>query len=82
MCCPGAGGARGPKAKLAILLERNKNRQCSLAAPGVPGAHLHLYGKAPRAERKLGHVTVRAHDETQLQARLAQVQALVGRSEG
>lgn len=26
----------------------------------VPGAHLHLYGKTPRAGRKLGHVTVRA----------------------
>ena len=25
----------------------------------VPGAHLHLYGKAPRPLRKIGHVTVR-----------------------
>ena len=25
---------------------------------GVPGAHVHLYGKAPRAGRKLGHVTL------------------------
>jgi 5-(carboxyamino)imidazole ribonucleotide synthase len=24
----------------------------------VPGAHVHLYGKAPRPGRKLGHVTV------------------------
>ena len=24
----------------------------------VPGAHVHLYGKAPRPARKLGHVTV------------------------
>jgi 5-(carboxyamino)imidazole ribonucleotide synthase len=24
----------------------------------VPGAHLHLYGKEPRPERKLGHVTL------------------------
>ncbi len=24
----------------------------------VPGAHLHLYGKAPRPARKLGHITV------------------------
>ena len=28
----------------------------------VPDAHLHLYGKAPRPGRKLGHVTVRADD--------------------
>ncbi len=25
---------------------------------GVPGAHVHLYGKAPRPGRKLGHVTL------------------------
>jgi len=25
---------------------------------GVPGGHVHLYGKAPRASRKLGHVTL------------------------
>ena len=31
----------------------------------VPGAHVHLYGKAPRAGRKLGHVTlVDADDST------------------
>ncbi len=27
-------------------------------ALGIPGAHIHLYGKSPRAGRKLGHVTV------------------------
>jgi 5-(carboxyamino)imidazole ribonucleotide synthase len=27
-------------------------------ALGVPGAHVHLYGKGPRPGRKLGHVTV------------------------
>ncbi len=26
----------------------------------LPGAHLHLYGKAPRPGRKIGHVTLRA----------------------
>ena len=30
---------------------------------GVPGAHVHLYGKAPRAGRKLGHVTLVDADE-------------------
>jgi 5-(carboxyamino)imidazole ribonucleotide synthase len=47
----------------------------------IPGAHLHLYGKAPRAGRKLGHITLCADDENELQARLAQVQALVRQSE-
>jgi 5-(carboxyamino)imidazole ribonucleotide synthase len=32
------------------------------AVLAVPGAHLHLYGKAARPGRKLGHVTVRADD--------------------
>ena len=30
----------------------------ALALSEVPGAHLHLYGKAPRDRRKIGHVTV------------------------
>lgn len=40
----------------------------------VPGAHLHLYGKAPRAGRKLGHVTVRADDRETLMRRMAQIE--------
>lgn len=31
-------------------------------AAGVPGAHLHIYGKEARPGRKLGHVTVRGPD--------------------
>ena len=37
----------------------------------VSNAHLHLYGKEPRAGRKLGHVTVRADQFEKLQQRLA-----------
>jgi 5-(carboxyamino)imidazole ribonucleotide synthase len=37
---------------------------------GVPGAHFHDYGKAPRAGRKLGHVTLCAPDEKTLAERL------------
>ena len=37
----------------------------------VSNAHLHLYGKEPRAGRKLGHVTVRADRPEKLQQRLA-----------
>jgi 5-(carboxyamino)imidazole ribonucleotide synthase len=36
----------------------------------VSNAHLHLYGKEPRAGRKLGHVTVRADQFEKLQQRL------------
>ena len=39
----------------------------------VPGAHLHLYGKAPRPNRKLGHVTVCAPDAATLRERLARL---------
>jgi len=37
----------------------------------VSNAHLHLYGKGPRAGRKLGHVTVRADQFEKLQQRLS-----------
>jgi 5-(carboxyamino)imidazole ribonucleotide synthase len=41
----------------------------------VPGAHLHDYGKAARAGRKVGHVTVVADDATELDARLVGLRA-------
>ena len=41
------------------------------AVLAVPGAHLHLYGKAPRPARKIGHVTVPAERLLQLEAVLA-----------
>ena len=42
-------------------------------ALAVPGVHVHLYGKAPRPGRKLGHVTVCGEDldAAQEAARLA-----------
>jgi 5-(carboxyamino)imidazole ribonucleotide synthase len=43
----------------------------------VPGAHLHLYGKAPRPGRKLGHVTLRADTPSELDTRLATLQSLL-----
>lgn len=44
----------------------------------IEGAHLHLYGKAPRPGRKVGHVTVRADDPASRDARLAEVLRVVG----
>ena len=43
----------------------------------ISGAHLHLYGKQPRAGRKLGHITLRAENEDLLQARLEQLQRMI-----
>jgi 5-(carboxyamino)imidazole ribonucleotide synthase len=43
----------------------------------TPGAHLHLYGKAPRPGRKVGHVTLRADDPEVLAGRVAELEAVV-----
>ncbi len=47
------------------------------AVLAVPGAHLHLYGKAPRPGRKLGHVTLRADDRAALDRLRARVEPLI-----
>jgi 5-(carboxyamino)imidazole ribonucleotide synthase len=44
---------------------------------GIPGAHLHLYGKAARPGRKLGHVTLVEKERGALAAELARVATLV-----
>jgi len=47
----------------------------------VPDAHLHLYGKALRPGRKVGHLTLRADSAEQLAARLTQLPAFFKRAE-
>jgi 5-(carboxyamino)imidazole ribonucleotide synthase len=42
----------------------------------MPDTHLHLYGKAARPNRKLGHITIRAESEETLGARLAELRAV------
>lgn len=49
----------------------------SRAALAMPDTHLHLYGKAERPGRKLGHITIRARDEQTLDGRLAQLRGLL-----
>jgi 5-(carboxyamino)imidazole ribonucleotide synthase len=46
----------------------------------IPGAHLHDYGKAPRPDRKVGHVTITATDPGDLGARVARLRGLAGLS--
>ena len=48
------------------------------AVLSVPGAHLHLYGKRERPNRKLGHVTVRAADRGQLAQRISLLRERIG----
>lgn len=43
----------------------------------IPDAHLHLYDKAPRPGRKLGHVTIVARDQETRDGLLAQVLTMV-----
>jgi 5-(carboxyamino)imidazole ribonucleotide synthase len=43
----------------------------------VPDAHLHWYGKAPRPDRKVGHVTVVAPDATTLNERVATLERII-----
>ncbi len=40
----------------------------------VPGAHLHLYGKSPRPNRKIGHVTVLADTSAELETTLEKLE--------
>jgi 5-(carboxyamino)imidazole ribonucleotide synthase len=63
----GATSARGPCAMVNLI----GDTPAPASVLAVPGAHLHLYGKAPRPGRKLGHVTVLAADEPELRERLA-----------
>ncbi|MDX1622760.1 MAG: 5-(carboxyamino)imidazole ribonucleotide synthase [Gemmatimonadota bacterium] len=44
----------------------------------IPPAHLHVYDKAPRPGRKIGHATVRADDERELRTALDPLLELVG----
>jgi 5-(carboxyamino)imidazole ribonucleotide synthase len=46
----------------------------------IPGSHLHDYGKAPRPNRKVGHVTITATDPGELGARVARLRGLAGMS--
>jgi 5-(carboxyamino)imidazole ribonucleotide synthase len=44
----------------------------------IPGAHVHFYGKAPRPNRKVGHITVTAPTRAELEARVARLSTLPG----
>ncbi|HET8880926.1 MAG TPA: 5-(carboxyamino)imidazole ribonucleotide synthase [Solimonas sp.] len=74
----GSTALRGPSVMVNFIGDTPAN--AALAA--IPGVHIHHYGKAPKPQRKVGHATVTAADERELEARLAQLQALVAAVEG
>jgi 5-(carboxyamino)imidazole ribonucleotide synthase len=69
-------GATSPRGASAMVncIGTMPDRDAVLA---VPGAHLHDYGKAPRPNRKLGHVTVVADGDAALTARLEELASLL-----
>jgi 5-(carboxyamino)imidazole ribonucleotide synthase len=67
-------GATDPKGPCAMLnLIGSVPDQASVL--NVPGAHLHLYGKAPRPGRKLGHITICGATEEEVAERLGRLRA-------
>ena len=68
----GVDGARAVLSAMLNCIGTMPDRDAVLA---IPGAHLHDYGKAPRAGRKLGHVTVVADDPNDLDERIEAVRA-------
>jgi 5-(carboxyamino)imidazole ribonucleotide synthase len=46
------------------------------AVLAIPGTHLHLYDKAPRPGRKLGHVNVTGDDPLELRERASEVERI------
>lgn len=69
----GATGMRGHAAMLNILGEPPEPAKVL----ALPGAHLHLYGKAPRPGRKVGHITLCAESVGALRLQVVQAQALL-----
>lgn len=48
------------------------------ALESMPEAHVHMYGKSPRAGRKIGHVTLNAPSEGELDALLERFTRVIG----
>jgi 5-(carboxyamino)imidazole ribonucleotide synthase len=70
---PGSTATTGYSAMLNLIGTIPDRR----AVLSVPGAHLHLYGKSPRPNRKLGHVTIRAQSPQSRDALMSEAQALL-----
>jgi len=49
---------------------------------GIEDAHLHDYGKEPRALRKVGHITLRAPDFEALERKMIELEAVLARGAG
>jgi 5-(carboxyamino)imidazole ribonucleotide synthase len=61
-----------PCVMLNLIGEVPENREWL----AIPDLHVHIYGKSPRAGRKLGHVTVRAPNQRLLRQKLKKLENL------
>lgn len=68
----GDAGMRAPHAAMINLIGELGDWQQALA---IPHASVHLYDKAPRPGRKLGHINLTADSPEQLQERIKQLSA-------
>ena len=73
----GSTGAAGYSAMLNLIGDLPESSEVL----AVSDAHLHLYGKAPRPGRKLGHVTLRAASPERLALCLSELPAFFHRPE-
>ena len=67
---------RGPAAMVNIIGELPDTG----AVAALSGAHLHLYDKAPRPGRKLGHVNITGRDDAEVRDGVENVRALTDKS--
>ncbi len=70
-------GSTDPLGCTAMLNLIGELPASSNAVLAVPGAHLHVYDKAPAPGRKLGHVTLRSRDPESLDGGLRQLEGLI-----
>jgi 5-(carboxyamino)imidazole ribonucleotide synthase len=72
-------GSTAMAVPVAVMLNLvGTTAEAARRALGVPGAHLHWYGKDPRPGRKVGHITVLAADHAQAASIAEQVERAVG----
>ncbi|MBN2646380.1 MAG: 5-(carboxyamino)imidazole ribonucleotide synthase [Thiotrichales bacterium] len=68
-------GSSAPKQKIAAMVNIIGQTGPVHQVLQMPNAHLHLYDKAERADRKLGHITLLADDPQSLYQSLQQLNA-------
>ncbi len=66
--------AKQPASAMINIIGKNGDRNCVLANAN---AHLHMYGKSERPNRKLGHINVFGNSELEVDASLKQLAAFV-----